>query len=60
MTYKELALSILNDLTTEQQEQTATFYMPGIDEYFPVYENFVVTDEDNDVLDVGHIVLTLE
>lgn len=59
MTYKELALAILS-LDEVQQNQTATIYVPGEDEYYPVYENFVITDESCDVLDEGHIVLTTE
>lgn len=60
ITYRQLAISLLNDLTSEQLDQTATIYIPGVDEYYPMYERFTITDEDCDVVDDGHIILTID
>ena len=55
MTYKELADYILNNLTKEQQDQTATYYDADDDEFYPI-DSTEQTIED-DVLDKNHIFL---
>lgn len=37
--------------------QTMTIFVPGVDEYYPA--TFSFTDDDCDVLDPGHLVLTI-
>jgi hypothetical protein len=58
ITYKELANLILHEMSPEQQEQDITIFVPGVDEYYPATLAF--TDDDCDVLDPGHPILTLE
>jgi hypothetical protein len=57
MTYIELAQEILR-MSAEQQNQTVTMFVPGVDEYFPC--STAMTDEDNDVLDPNHLVIVPE
>lgn len=57
MTYKQLKI-ILDAMEEQELNQTATIFVPGIDEYFPATVAYA-TDEQ-DVLDVNHPILTLE
>lgn len=57
MTYKEL-LEMLNELSSEQLNQTVTVHHHFSDEYYPI-NHFAITF-DNDVLDDNHLVLTAE
>ena len=57
MNYRQLAELILEQ-PKEVQEQTATLFVPGVDEYFAAAVAW--TDEDCDVLDDGHMVLTIQ
>ncbi len=56
MTYKQLAEAI-SAMTPEQQNQTATIYVPGVDEYFPAQMEMPDT---GGVLDDNHYVLSPE
>jgi hypothetical protein len=56
MTYKELLNKILT-LTPEEQDQDVTVYLTGQDEYITI--SAVVTTDDTDVLDSGHVVLNV-
>ena len=58
MTYKELADYILNNLTKEQQAQTATFYSWADWQYYPM-NSFEFSDDSDGVLDVGHAFLSM-
>lgn len=61
MNYRQLALMILNDMTTEQQNATATVFVPEnarADEYYPAC--VVFTAIDCDVLDEGHPIITTQ
>jgi len=57
MNYRELAEHILAQ-PKDVQEQDVTIFVPGVDEYYPMA--IVYTTEDCDVLDDGHMVLTLQ
>lgn len=57
LTYKALAAEIIR-MTREQQNQTVTLFMPGVDEYYPAV--IAYTDADCDVLDPSHPILTPE
>jgi|WetSurSiteA1Bulk_404760.scaffolds.fasta_scaffold439712_1 hypothetical protein len=57
MNYRQLAMIILEQ-SKEVQEQTVTMYIPGIDEYYAAAISW--TDEDCDVLDVNHMVITIQ
>ena len=57
MTYKEL-LEYLNELSTEQLNQTVTVYNAADDEYYPVNScNVSLVD---DVLDKDHFFIEIE
>lgn len=51
-TYREL-LEILRQMTPEQLNMTATVFVRGVDEFYPV-QTFGTSDESNDVLDPNH------
>lgn len=51
-TYQEL-LDALKELTPEQLKMTATVFVRGVDEYYPV-QTFGVGGNDQSVLDEGH------
>lgn len=51
ITYREI-LTVLQQLTPEQLDCTATVFVRGIDEYYPV-QSFGTTTE-SDVLDENH------
>jgi hypothetical protein len=53
VTYRNL-LRILNDMSAEELDQTATVYLTAEDEYVPV-SSVLVEDGSDDVLDVGHV-----
>jgi hypothetical protein len=55
MNYRELAELIL--ASPEIQDQDVTVFVPGVDEYYPGTVAF--TDDSCDVLDDGHMVITL-
>lgn len=55
MTYKQL-LEILQNYSEEVLEQTATVHLAQTDEYLAIVSHNN-TDEDNDVLDEGHLIL---
>jgi len=57
MTYKQLATFINDMMSKEQQDQDVTFYVSAFDEYFGVLSDPMEADENNDVLDSGHIFL---
>ena len=56
MTYKEL-LSFLNSLSQEKLEDTVTIKLA--DEFYSINKVLIVkeTDEDSDILDIGHAYL---
>lgn len=58
MKYRKL-LAILQNLSEEQLDQDVAVYVGDMDEFFPVSMANVV-DEEQDVLDPGHLVLTTE
>lgn len=58
MTYKELADYIHSDMTEEQLDMDVIIFVPGVDEYYGAVMTY--TDEDCDVLDENHPVLTLD
>ena len=58
MNYRQLRDILTFEMTDEQLDQTATVYIPGVDEYYPLHDNLTIVCED-DVLDKGHIVLTI-
>ena len=58
MKYRKL-LAILQNLSEEQLDQDVAVYVGDVDEVFPVAMANVV-DEEQDVLDPGHLVLTTE
>ena len=55
MTYKQL-LEALQACPAEVLEQTATIYLGQTDEYIAATE-LSFTEEENDVLDEGHLIL---
>lgn len=55
MTYKQL-LAILQSQSEDMLEQTATIYLDQTDEYIAV-SHVSFSDETNDVLDEGHMVI---
>lgn len=57
MTYQRLK-EVLDSMTEEELNLTATIFVPGVDEYYAATVSY--TDEDCDVLDPGHPVLTIE
>ena len=56
MNYRQLAEYILAQSETVQN-QDVTIFVPGVDEYYPTA--IAWTDEDNGVLDDGHMVITI-
>ena len=56
MQYKVL-LTVLMQMTDEQLEQDITVLDKNTDEYFPV--GSIVKETETDVLDKGHVVLTI-
>lgn len=56
--YYELVNDLLMDYTDEQLMQTATVFVPGVDEYYPA--QLAITDDSCDVLDENHIVITVK
>lgn len=56
MTYRELALEILDTLTDEQLDMDVTIYDSEDDEFFGCYANVlgITTSDDDDVLDENH------
>lgn len=56
MNYRELAEYILAQ-PEDVQNQDVTVFVPGVDEYYPTA--IVYTDDSCDVLDDGHMVITL-
>ena len=59
MTYKEL-LEELKTATEEQLNQDATIHMAHNDEYHPIQALCVAVENECDVLDAGHLVLSTE
>jgi hypothetical protein len=57
MNYRQLGEQIAK-MSPEHQEQTATMFVPGVDEYYSV--TVAYTDDSCDVLDPNHAVLTPE
>lgn len=57
MNYRELALKILNEFTTEQQEMDVVI-STNFDNIHPA--TFAFADEDNDVLDEDHPIIVPE
>lgn len=57
-TYRHL-LEELQKLTPEQLDMTATVFVPGIDEFYPVDSICYGNPDENDVLDADHPFLTL-
>ena len=57
-TYREL-LQQLQTLPPERLDDTATVYVTGVDEFYPVMKTEVATSSDNDVLDEGHFFLVI-
>lgn len=55
MTYKDL-LEILQNLSEEELNNTATVFCPDMDEYYPVECAYKV-DSTQDQLDMGHLVI---
>jgi hypothetical protein len=59
MNYRELAILIAT-MTEEQKDQTATVYVSGVDEYYPlVNDHPIVTSTVDDVLDEGHYYMVI-
>jgi hypothetical protein len=56
MNYRELAEYILAQ-SEDVQNQDVTIFVPGVDEYYPIAIAF--TDDSCDVLDDGHMVITI-
>lgn len=56
MNYRQLAEMILEQ-PEEVQNQDVTLFVPGIDEYYMATVAF--TDDSCDVLDDGHMVITI-
>ncbi len=56
MTYQDL-LNDLKTLNPEQLSQDVTVHLTEVDEFIPVYAVCVAVEDDNDVLDPGHVVL---
>lgn len=54
--YYDLVTDLLLNYSDEQLMQTATIFVPGVDEYFPLCIS--MTDESCDVLDPNHVILT--
>ena len=59
MTYKEL-LETLQQLDPARLEDTVTVFDPYQDEYIAVVHAHESEEEDNDVLDPGHLYLVLK
>lgn len=57
MTYKELACSILSDMTKEQQEQDVTVFVRGVGEFYTVTDLRNAIDLDQ--LDEGQMYLAI-
>ena len=59
MTYKEL-LETLQNLPADRLNDTVTVYEPYEQEYIAVVHTATAQEEDNDVLDPGHLFLVLK
>ena len=58
MTYRQLR-DKLSSLSDDILEQTATVYLTATDEYLAI-SSHNITEEDNDVLDEGHLILEID
>lgn len=57
MTYKEL-LDMLLMAPVEHLNQTATVWVPGVNEFYPISETLVTSE--NDVLDEDHLIMVVK
>jgi hypothetical protein len=60
MTYAELAIHILKNMTDEQLDQNVTVFVKGVGEYYSLNaSNPIGITEADDVLDEGHAFLEI-
>ncbi len=53
LTWRELR-DIIDKFNEKQLDQTATVYVGGVDEFYPIESVKTANEEDQDVLDGGH------
>ena len=54
LTWRQLRDQI-NQLAEDRLDDSATFYDPNVDEYYPVEKTAIV--KETDVLDAGHMIM---
>lgn len=59
MTYRQL-LEVLQNIPDERLDDTVTVHEPYEDEFIAVVHTETSSEEDNDVLDDGHLYLVLK